>query len=87
MIQFADQFPDLENVAILWRQLSWSHFKLLIPLKDEIQKDFYAHMCRIENWNVDTLHNKMNSLLFERTAISGKPRANETGITATQRRK
>jgi len=31
-------------------------------------------MCRIENWNVDTLHNKMNSLLFERTAISGKPK-------------
>ena len=32
MIQFANQFPYIENVATLWRQLSWSHFKLLIPM-------------------------------------------------------
>ena len=64
MIQFANQFPDLENVAKLWRQLSWSHFKLLIPQKDEIQRDFYAQMCRIENgmlilfWHIgNRIHN------------------------------
>jgi hypothetical protein len=33
MIQFANQFSDIENVATLWRQLSGSHFKILIPIK------------------------------------------------------
>jgi hypothetical protein len=33
MVQFAETFPDPEIVAALRRQLSWAHFKLLIPLK------------------------------------------------------
>ena len=33
MIQFATQFPDEANVATLWRHLTWSHFKLLLPLR------------------------------------------------------
>ncbi len=30
-------------------------------------------MCRIEKWNVRTLDKKINSMLFERTALSKKP--------------
>ncbi len=33
MLQFAEQFPDMQIVATLSRQLSWSHFRELIPLK------------------------------------------------------
>ena len=73
IIQFAQLFPDAEIVATLWRQLSWSHFKLLLPIKDELQRDFYAQMCNIESWSVETLRSKINSMLFERTALSQKP--------------
>lgn len=73
IIQFAQLFPDAEIVATLWRQLSWSHFKLLLPLKDELQRDFYAQMCNVESWSVETLRSKINSMLFERTALSKKP--------------
>jgi predicted nuclease of restriction endonuclease-like (RecB) superfamily len=73
IIQFAQLFPDAGIVATLWRQLSWSHFKLLLPLKDELQRDFYAQMCNIESWSVETLRSKINSMLFERTALSKKP--------------
>ena len=73
IIQFAAKFPDYSIVATLWRQLSWSHFKLLIPLKNDLQIEFYTQMCRIENWNVRTLSQKIQSMLFERTAISKKP--------------
>ena len=73
MIQFANQFSDIENVATLWRHLSWSHFKILIPIKNELERDFYTQMCRIENWSVVTLRKKINSSLFQRTAISKKP--------------
>jgi predicted nuclease of restriction endonuclease-like (RecB) superfamily len=74
IIQFAQLFPDNEIVATLWRQLSWSHFKLLLPIKDELQRDFYAHMCSIEAWSVDMLQRKINSMLFEHTALSQKPK-------------
>lgn len=73
MLQFASQFQEEENVATLWRQLSWSHFKLLLPLKNDLHRDFYGQMCRVENWNVRTLRQKIQSMLFERTAISKKP--------------
>lgn len=75
MIQFAEVFPEKEVVTSLIRQLSWSHFKLLLPIKDEIKRDFYAEMCRMEKWNVRTLQNKIDSMLFERTALSKKPDA------------
>ena len=73
MMQFATIFDDEQIVATLWRQLSWSHFKLLIPLKDELQLNFYTQMCRIEGWSVKTLQKKIDSMLFERTALSKKP--------------
>ena len=73
MIQFAEVFPERSIVVSLVRQLSWTHFLALIPLKDNLQRDFYAEMCRVENWSVRTLRQKIQSMLFERTALSKKP--------------
>lgn len=73
MIQFAEVYPDQQIVATLSRQLTWSHFVELIPLKDDLQRDFYAEMCRVERWSVRTLRAKINGMLFERTALSKKP--------------
>ena len=56
MIQFAEVFPDKEIVVSLIRQLSWTHFIALIPLKDDLQRDFYAEMCRIERWSDQKLY-------------------------------
>jgi predicted nuclease of restriction endonuclease-like (RecB) superfamily len=73
MIRIAEQFPDFQIVSTLSRQLSWSHFVELIPFKDELQRDFYAEMCRIERWSVRALRSKIDGMLFERTALSKKP--------------
>jgi predicted nuclease of restriction endonuclease-like (RecB) superfamily len=73
MIQFAGLYPKKEIVVTLSRQLGWSHFIAILPLKDELQRDFYAEMCRIESWSVRTLRKKIDSMLFERTALSRKP--------------
>lgn len=75
MVQFAEAFPDEQIVATLWRQLSWSHFRELLPLKQPLQREFYAEMCRIEGWSVRTLAERIDSLLYERTALSRKPEA------------
>ena len=73
MVQFVQVFPEAPIVATLSRQLGWSHFKEIIPLKDPLQRDFYAEMCRIERWTVRQLRKKVGGMLFERTALSRKP--------------
>ena len=73
MVQFAQIFEEEQIVATLSRQLGWSHFKEIIPLKDPLQRDFYAEMCRIERWTVRQLRQKIGGMLFERTALSRKP--------------
>ena len=73
MMQFAEAFPDEEIVATLSRQLSWSHLKELLPLARPHQREFYAEMSRIEGWSVRTLRERIDSMLYERTALSKQP--------------
>lgn len=73
MIQFAEVFPDWEIVVSLTRQLSWTHIIALIPLKEDLKRAFYTEMCRIERWSVRTLREKIDGMLYERTAISRQP--------------
>jgi len=73
MVQFAVTFPEERIVVTLSRQLSWSHFVTLIPLKDPLQRDYYAQMASVERWSVRTLRERIDSMLYERTALSKKP--------------
>ncbi|MBI3016185.1 MAG: DUF1016 domain-containing protein, partial [Candidatus Tectomicrobia bacterium] len=73
MVQFTEAIPDEQIVVTLLRQLSWSHFIALLPIKDPLQRDFYAEMCRIERWSVRMLRRQIGSMLYERTALSKKP--------------
>jgi predicted nuclease of restriction endonuclease-like (RecB) superfamily len=73
MVRFAEAFPDPRILQTLSAELSWSHFVELIGLRDDLERDFYAEMCRIERWSVRTLRAKIGGMLFERTAISKKP--------------
>jgi predicted nuclease of restriction endonuclease-like (RecB) superfamily len=73
MIQFAEVFPEEQIVVSLMRQLTWTHLLQIIPMDDDLKRDFYAEMCRIERWSVRTLRQKIGSMLFERTALSKKP--------------
>lgn len=73
MIRFAEVFPDRQIVSALMAQLGWTHFLYIIPLDDPLKRDFYAEMCRIERWSTRTLQERIQSMLFERTALSKKP--------------
>jgi predicted nuclease of restriction endonuclease-like (RecB) superfamily len=73
MMQFAEVFPDEQIVVSLIRQLSWTHFLALLPLKDVLQREFYAEMCRVQGWSVRALRAKISGMLYERTALSRKP--------------
>jgi len=72
-LRIAETFPDEKIVSTLCRQLSWSHLKTIMYLKDELRQEFYIEMSKVENWSVRTLNEKIDLMLFERTAISKKP--------------
>jgi len=72
-LRFAETFQDEAIVSALRRQLSWTHIKSLIYLDDELKRSFYIEMCKLERWSTRTLDERIQSMLYERTAISKKP--------------
>ncbi len=70
MLQFADQFNDEEIVVTLSRQLSWSHFLVLLPIKNAEAKLFYAKSVSAQTIGVRELRKKIAKKEFERTAIA-----------------
>ena len=73
MMQFADVFADPAIVATLWRQLSWSHFKLLMAVAEPLKRDFYTQLATLHRWSVRELTRQFDAQLYERTAISRQP--------------
>lgn len=73
MVQFAEIFSHELFVVTTSRQLSWSHFVALLPLKDPLQREYYAQMCCAERWSIRTLRGRIESMLYERTALSRQP--------------
>ncbi len=73
MMQFASLFPEFQIVATLSRQLQWSHFVEVIPLKDDLQREFYLTLAASERWSIRQLRKEIDGMLYERTAIATKP--------------
>lgn len=64
MIQFSDVFSDFQIVVTLSRQLSWSHFLVLIPLKSNESKQFYAELAINETLGVRDLRKRIANRIF-----------------------
>ena len=72
-LRFAETFKDEIIVSALRRQLSWTHIKSLIYITDDLKRTFYIEICKMDNWSTRVLDERINSMLYERTAISKKP--------------
>ncbi len=66
-------FPDIRILQTLSAKLSWSHFVKLIMIDEPLKRQFYVHLAITDQWSVRTLSERIDSQLFERTAISKKP--------------
>ena len=71
-LRFAETIQNEQIVSAMRRQLSWTHIKSIIYLDDELKRMFYFEMCKLEKWSKRTLQKRINSMLYERTAISKK---------------
>ena len=70
MLRFAEQFTDNQIVVTLSRQLSWSHFIELLPIKNPEAKFFYAHQVSSQLMSVRDLRKQIATKTFERAAIA-----------------
>jgi predicted nuclease of restriction endonuclease-like (RecB) superfamily len=71
--------------------LSWSHYVRLLALDEQAKRDFYEEEARRAGWSVRQLDRQINSMLYERVALSKKKgellkKAEESGnrITAEE---
>jgi len=72
-VELARLYTDPQIIQTLSEQFNWSHFVTFVTIKDELKRDFYMQMARLERWSVRTLQKKIDGMLYERTAISRLP--------------
>jgi len=70
MMQFAEQFSEVEIVTSLMTKLSWSHFVELLPIKKTDAKFFYANHSAEEGWSIRELRNNIETKTYERKEIA-----------------
>ena len=70
MMKFAEIFHDSSIVAPVARQLSWSHFLILIPLKTLEARLFYARQSIEHLWSKRELTRQIERKAFERAEIA-----------------
>lgn len=72
-LRSAETFSEELILSAVRRQLGWTHLKTIMYLKDGLQREFYLEMCIMERWSTRKLQEKIDGMLYERTAISKKP--------------
>jgi predicted nuclease of restriction endonuclease-like (RecB) superfamily len=80
MLRFAEQFSDFQIVAPLARQLSWSHFVELLPLKTIEAKLFYGQNASNNLFGIRELRRQIALKAFERTNIADAQIIESTNI-------
>jgi len=70
MMQFADRFQDFEIVVPLARQLSWSHFTALLPVKSDEAFLYYANDAIARCLGKRELRRQISRKAFERREIA-----------------
>lgn len=61
---------EISNTLAAKFPLSWSHYCLLIRFDEPFKREFYEAECIRGNWSVRQLYRQIQSMLYERTALS-----------------
>lgn len=67
MRAFFITYPKLEAVR---RELSWTHYRILLKVENPDARAFYEAEAVNANWSTRELERQINSLLFDRLALS-----------------
>lgn len=67
MRSFYMAFPILDALR---RELSWTHYRQLLKVEEPQKRSFYEIEAAANNWSTREMERQMNSMLFERLALS-----------------
>jgi predicted nuclease of restriction endonuclease-like (RecB) superfamily len=73
MVQLYETYPILHALRGEFKELSWTHIRSLLPIKDDLKRQFYATLCQKEHWSTRTLDERIGTMLYERTVLSKLP--------------
>jgi len=67
MRSFYLTYPKMHAVRA---ELTWTHYRLILSVENEHARGFYLNECVNSRWSTRELERQMNSLLYERLALS-----------------
>ena len=70
MVKLAEAFPDPAILSTLSSKLSWSHMVIIVALKTDPARQFYAHRAAKDGWSVRELRQQIERKAFERTELA-----------------
>jgi len=70
MRQFYQAYPIR---SALRAELTWTHYRTLMPLDSAERRAFYEHMAITGRWSSRELEKQINSMLYERVGLSRRP--------------
>ncbi len=68
--QFYLAFPESEKLYALRRELSWTHYRLIMRVENPAARDYYIREAANDRWSTRVLERHINSLYYERLLTS-----------------
>ena len=75
------------KASTLWTQLSWSHYKIILPIKNPNERNYYINQIILNNLSVRELQKEIKNKSFDRLSYADKnnieviTEANETDLS------
>src|SRR3989339_2161045 len=63
-------YLSFQNLHALRGELTWTHYRVLLKIEKPEAREFYIKEAITSNWSTRELERQINSLLFERLALS-----------------
>ena len=60
------------KASTLWTKLNWSHYKLILPIKNENERNYYINLVILNNLSVRELQREIKNKSFERLSYADK---------------
>jgi len=68
-------FIAFPNCDALRRELSWTHYRSLLRVENEMGRHWYMHEAAAQNWSSRALDRQISTLYYERLQLSGDKQA------------
>ncbi len=60
------------KASTLWTKLNWSHYKLILPIKNENERNYYINLVILNNLSVRELQREIKNKSFDRLSYADK---------------